>query len=82
MLRHIMGEDVELVTLQDPELGMVRVDPGQMGQVLINIAANARDAMPDGGKLVIETANAVLGGHSRGAHARPPSGRLRPAIYS
>ena len=48
MLRHIMGEDVELVTLQDPELGMVRVDPGQMGQVLINIAANARDAMPDG----------------------------------
>ena len=74
MLRHIMGEDVELVTLQDPELGMVRVDPGQMGQVLINIAANARDAMPDGGKLVIETANVVLGGHSRGAHADLPAG--------
>ena len=57
MLRRLIGEDVELVTVSDPELGHVRVDPGRIEQVILNLALNARDAMPKGGRLTIETAN-------------------------
>jgi PAS domain S-box-containing protein len=60
LLRRIIGEHIELVTRTTPDLWACRVDVGQMEQVLMNLAVNARDAMPSGGQLCLETANAVL----------------------
>ncbi|HLN58800.1 MAG TPA: ATP-binding protein [Thermoanaerobaculia bacterium] len=57
MLRRLIGEDVDLVTVCDPRTGRVKADPGQLEQVLMNLAVNARDAMPAGGRLTIETHN-------------------------
>lgn len=57
MLCRLIGEDIEIVYSLDPELGHVKADPGQIEQILMNLAANARDAMPDGGKLTIATVN-------------------------
>jgi len=60
MLRRLIGEDIELITVADPELGTVKADPVQIEQVLINLAVNSRDAMPMGGKIIIETMNVQL----------------------
>jgi len=57
MLQRLIGEDVELRTILDAKLGNIKADPGQIEQVIMNLAVNARDAMPAGGKLTIETAN-------------------------
>ena len=60
LLRRLLGEDIELCTKLDSSLGSVQADPGQIEQVIMNLAVNARDAMPKGGKLTLETANLEL----------------------
>ncbi len=75
LLRRLIGEDIELVTRPAPGLGMVQVDPGQFEQVVANLAVNARDAMPEGGKLTIETDNVELDETYAMAHAEVQPGR-------
>jgi PAS domain S-box-containing protein len=68
MMRRLMGEDVDLATILSPTAGAIKADRGQLQQVLINLLINAREAMPSGGKLTIETSNVVLAGGDRGTH--------------
>ncbi len=69
MMRRLMGEDIELVTHGSESSGNVRVDPGQMQQVILNLVVNARDAMPAGGKVVMETARVKIDATT--AHRHP-----------
>jgi PAS domain S-box-containing protein len=63
LLRRLIGEDVELCAAYAPDLGLVKVDPGQIEQVIMNLAVNARDAMETGGRLTIQTANVSFDRH-------------------
>jgi signal transduction histidine kinase/ActR/RegA family two-component response regulator len=74
MLRRLVGEDVEVVTVLAPSLGRVLADAGQIQQVLMNLAVNARDAMPSGGKFLIETANVEFDEEYVAVHADTTSG--------
>ena len=76
MLRHLIGEDVELSIVPGPALGRVKADPGEIDQVILNLAVNARDAMPHGGRLTLQTENVNLD-EARAAGHYP----IRPGQY-
>jgi PAS domain S-box-containing protein len=69
LLTRLIGEDIDLVMIPGGELGLVKADPGQIEQVIMNLAVNARDAMPRGGNLVIETGNVRLDENYARSHA-------------
>ncbi len=60
LLRRLLGENIDLVITKQPDLGLIQADPGQIQQILMNLAVNARDAMPQGGRLIVETADVHL----------------------
>jgi len=80
MLCRLLGEDIDLITVFDPTLGRVKADPGQIETVIMNLAVNSRDAMPQGGKLVIETVNVHLDESS--AHRPSPPAPSTTRDYS
>ena len=77
MLEPIIGEDIELQFIPDPDLGTIRADESQLGQILLNLATNARDAMATGGALTIETSNVTLDRKS----ANVLVGEVEPGSY-
>jgi two-component system, cell cycle sensor histidine kinase and response regulator CckA len=72
MLRRLLGENIELLLLTAPGLGRIKADPAQIEEVIVNLTTNARDAMPKGGKLVVETANLELDEQSGGRLGMKP----------
>ena len=75
LLRRLLGEDVELACNFAPDLGRVKADPGQIEQVIMNLAVNARDAMPQGGRMLIQTSNLDFATDEIKEHAMVPCGR-------
>jgi two-component system, cell cycle sensor histidine kinase and response regulator CckA len=77
LLQRLIGEDITLEMVLDEHLGAVKIDPGQFDQVIINLVVNARDAMPHGGRLALETANVDLGEE----YCRTHNGELHPGSF-
>jgi len=75
LLKRLIGEDIRLTTVLAPDLGVVKADPGQIEQIIINLAVNARDAMPTGGRLTIEAANVDMDEAYVRGHAPASPGR-------
>src|SRR5690348_17309454 len=75
LIPRLIGEDIELILSCDENLGTIRADASQMEQIIMNLAVNARDAMPSGGKLIIETQNIELDHYYREAHPIVQPGR-------
>ena len=73
----LIGEEIVLVSNLDPDVPLVEVDPGQIEQVLVNLSVNWRDAMPEGGTLLIETSSETVGGERENALAE-----LSPGVYT
>jgi NO-binding membrane sensor protein with MHYT domain/nitrogen-specific signal transduction histidine kinase/CheY-like chemotaxis protein len=81
MLSRLVGEHIQVGLVRDPDLGMVRADPTQLEQVVVNLVVNARDAMPEGGKLTIETQNVELEpGYSSQLIGTPPGSYVMMAF--
>ena len=75
MLKRLIGEDIEIVLVKPPAVGHVKADPGQIEQVILNLAVNARDAMPEGGRLTLELADTELEAPLAITHDVVPPGR-------
>ena len=75
LLRRLIGDDIELATTLDPAISLINADPGQLEQVVINLAVNARDAMPDGGRLHITTADTELSHEHTRRHLEAAPGK-------
>jgi len=75
LLRRLMDEDIEMLTVADKTVGAIKADPGQIEQVIMNLVVNARDAMPDGGRLIVETSNVELDSAYARDHASVRPGR-------
>jgi len=82
MLQRVIGEDITLALVLAPKLGLVKADPGQIEQVIMNLAVNARDAMPHGGKLTIETTNAELDAGYTAEHSTVAAGSYVMLVVS
>ncbi len=80
LLRRLLGENVELLVHASHPLGQVKADPGQIVQILLNLAANARDAMPSGGRLTVETANVTIQAENSSNQATAPGEYVMLAV--